>query len=157
MVEQGMARKGGAASRQAASGERKRIPFGSARSKMTVPQRAGFQRHFFNDVGSRIREALDAGWDFVEDQEKKLAVGDGPVTANTNIGTAVSMVTGTDPQGKPQVTYLMEIREDWYHEDQEKKLESLHKSTKTIANGGFGLPASDGGYVPAGGINIRQT
>lgn len=157
MAELGMARKlsVGASPRLSDSGERKRVPFGSARSKMTVPNRAGFVRRFFIDAGTRIREALAAGWDFVEDQEKKLGVGDGPVTSNTNMGTSVSMVTGKDSQGNPQHSYLMETREDWYNEDQKKKLEILKDTDSAIARGKIGPSSSDGGYVPDGGIDIR--
>lgn len=132
--------------------ERARVPFGNARSKLSAPGRSGFVRRWFNDVSSRIKEALSAGWEFVDDPEH---IGDGPETRDSGLGAAVSQVVGVDRQGIPMSAYLMEIRQDWYYEDQDKKIQETKATDIAIARGMVGPSAGDGGYVPPNGINIR--
>jgi hypothetical protein len=134
--------------------DRKRIPFGAARSKLTAPHRAGFVRRWFNDVNDRISRAKDAGWDLVVDPDNAMPVGDGPGTRNTELGAAVSQVVGVDDQRNPVRAYLMEVRQDWYDEDQARKVEETKQTDRAIAEGTHGLDG-DGRYLPRDGMSIR--
>lgn len=99
--------------------ERKRgRPMSIPMQKMEVPENPGFHRHWLNDVGGRIQQALESGYTYVEKVNVELnEVGVTP--GNTDLGSKVSMYVGTDEQGKPLKAYLMEIKQEWYDEDQE--------------------------------------
>lgn len=57
-----------------------RRPLGAFSQKLALAERAGYKRHWFNDAGGRIDDALANGWAQVLDKDKKpyrRAVGTG--------------------------------------------------------------------------------
>ena len=125
-----------------------RVPLGSARQKLLAGTRPGYVRHWFNDVGGRIPAALQAGYEFVRK--------DGEATT-TDMGEAISQVVGTKEGGGGLTAYLMEIREDWYREDQAKKQEAVDAVEATIRRGELiGQVGQDGRYLPKAGISIKS-
>ena len=68
-----------------------------------------------NDVGSRVYNFQQAGYEFVTDDN--LVVGDSRVSDASNLGSAHRVVGdgGT-------VSVLMKIKKEWFEEDQTKKL-----------------------------------
>jgi len=54
--------------------------------------------------------------------------------------------------------YLMEIREDWYTEDQQRKLSDIVAVETQIKRGELhGKPGEDGRYIPSRGIKFSRT
>lgn len=57
-----------------------RKPLGTLAQKLALPVRRGYHRHWFNDSGNRVAEAVANGWAYVNDPEGKpirRAVGTG--------------------------------------------------------------------------------
>ena len=134
---------------------KKRIPFGGGRQKLSVPKVDGYRGYWFNDVGGRIADAINAGYQFIDQQQNLMGVGTA-LDGNTDLGTLVSKVVGTNEMGQPQRAYLMYIRQDWYREDQKAKDEELKKVDEAIKGGKFQL-GQEGHrtYVPRDGISIK--
>lgn len=82
--------------------ERRRAEIGTGDYKLAAPQRAGFVRRWVNDVVGRVDRFKSNGWD--------------PVTDH---GVDVRHVGGAKA---PLNAVLMEIPEEFYNEDQQKKL-----------------------------------
>lgn len=119
----------------------KRIPIGS-RSVLRFPQRPGFVRRIVNDDpnGTRVQAFLDAGYSIVEGD-----ISGGPPKAGdpSKMGAQVRKQVGGGLQA-----VLMEIREDWYNEDQKAKQEPIDAQERDMrrnirpgtvdANGNYG-------------------
>ena len=73
-----------------------------------------FHYRFVNDVGSRVYNFQQAGYELVTDEN--LVVGDSRVSDASNLGSAHRVVGdgGT-------VSVLMRIKKEWFDEDQAKK------------------------------------
>lgn len=80
---------------------RVRKPFGSTSQKLYWPPRPGFHRHWFNDAPGRIEEAIEAGYDHV--QEKG--------------GQPVKRKVGKHSSGDAMYAFLMETPEEYFQED----------------------------------------
>ena len=65
-----------------------------------------------NDVGGRIHDAGRAGYEFVEEDDDGRSV-------------KVSRRVGTNEDGSAMIAYLMEIRQEFYDEDQAVKQSRL--------------------------------
>src|SRR5579864_3236903 len=53
---------------------RTRIPYGATAQKLACPQRAGYKRHWFNDVGGRVQDHMDRGWTPVNDPKGRPVI-----------------------------------------------------------------------------------
>jgi len=67
-----------------------------------------------NDTGDRINQMIDAGWEIVTDSN--ISVGDRRVANPTKEGSPVRVSVGGGQQA-----YVMQIRRDWYEENQAEK------------------------------------
>lgn len=136
------------------NGRAERIPMGGHRSKLTVEGKDDdyFYRHFI-DTGGRIQQAMDAGYELVPRQGVKVGEGE---DRNTDLGSAVSTITGRNEDGTPQRSYLMRIRREWYEEDQAAKQAEVDEMDAAIHSGTVDHePGQDGRYVPKGGIKYH--
>jgi hypothetical protein len=135
---------------------RERVPLGAPRLKLSAPERPGYKRRWINDVGGRPEQAEAGGYEFVTDtglQIGETAVGSG----NQDLGSRVSRIVGTLPNGQPKRAYLMEIREEFYENDQKEKQQRLDKIDDQIRGGTFN-PDNDNDtkrYVPTAGISLK--
>jgi len=104
--------------------KKNRTPIG-ARSRMSFRGlEEGYKYRVFNDVDDRLHRAQEAGYEFVEADEK---LGD-PVVAEGSIpGSKVAKPVGGGITG-----YLMRIPEDWYKEDQQAKQAEVLKSEEAL-------------------------
>lgn len=111
-----------------------RKPFGGVQYKLDNSQRTGYHRHWFNDKGNRIKDALDAGYNFVLGSD----------------GKKMSHVVGVGEHGGGVTAYRMEIPLEWYEEDQRKKLAANDEKMQQIRNGVVAgvVPGQDGAYQP---------
>lgn len=115
-----------------------RRPFSSVEYKMAYPEREGYHRHWFNDAGSRVSRALEAGYEHVKHE-----------------GKPVSRVVGTAEGGGPLHAFLMEIPREWYEEDMARELALIADREASIKRGATQGAEVEQGYVPSQGISIR--
>lgn len=103
------------------SPRRRRIPLSVPRRRLEVAPIPGMVLYWFKE--SNISVALDAGYDFVDRTEVSLnqvnEANPSDSSGNTDLGSRVSIVAGTDERGLPERLVLMKIREDWWREDRE--------------------------------------
>ncbi len=109
--------------------EKNRIPFSTPMQKLEVPPGTcpGYHLHWFNGDSIRIQRALQAGYEFVTQDEVQLndtaLGGDGLKSGSTDMGSKVSRVCGGGdiaPDGQPNRLYLMKIKQEWWIEDQKQ-------------------------------------
>ena len=91
----------------------KRIPLGT-RNVLQYPKRPGYVRRVVNDVEDRVMRFQQAGYEIV--QKKDLPSGDPRAGDASQMGMPVSKGVGNGVKG-----VLMEIKEEWYLEDQKRK------------------------------------
>jgi hypothetical protein len=96
----------------------KRTPV-SGRNILTSPLRKGYVRRFVNDDEDRIKVFEDGGWKIVRGD---IPVGDKSVSRETSMGSPVMKHVGGGKKA-----YLMEIKEEWYKEDQAEKQKKIQQ------------------------------
>lgn len=127
-----------------------RSAFGASTFKLALPKRAGYHRHWFNDVPGRLDEAKASGWSHIKDDE----------------GKPLNRVVGTGRTGSELRAFAMELPTVFWEEDMaarhkvaQDKIESIKKQPFQSKPGQ--AQASDQGkfYSPTEGaepITIRQ-
>lgn len=138
----------------AAKAERKkRVPLGVPRSKLAVPQRAGYERRWINDDNKgRLQNALAGGYSYVNDPN--LQVGEDGGGDKTD--SRVSRIVGRAEGGKPLRAFLMEIPSEMYQEDQASKQAALDEVDRAIRKGRLVPQGEEHRYVPNQGKAIRM-
>lgn len=137
-----------------------RIPLGKRFSKLTVPNRQGYQRRWLNDKPGRIEDAKNGGWSLVDDPS--LKVGNSSDDGNSELGSAVSRTVGVHEGGGQMRAYLMEIPQNMYNEDQQNKSTRRINVEKSIIRGDdqYNIRDERGreqrGYVPLSGNQITR-
>lgn len=112
-----------AAQRQAGGVDsRTRVPLNSVRAKLAVPAIEGYHTHWFLDTGTRIHDALRAGYEFVGKGE--VAVPNHSLAADretgdgTDLGSRVTIVSGGEGEGgQAGRLVLMKLRQEWRDAD----------------------------------------
>ena len=119
---------------------KERIPFGVPTKHFNAPQNDGYVYRVFNDnwrkEPGRIQRALDAGYEYVKDDQS---------------GTVV----GTNEDGSAINGVLMRIPKEFYEEDQKLKQKEIDKVDAEINRGKFQEKPGDKRYIPSSGINIE--
>jgi hypothetical protein len=106
-------------------------------------------RRWINDTEGRLALAGQGGYEFVVDQS--LQIGDPDVdNENRDLGARVSRVVD---KTTGQKAYLMEIRQEYYQEDQAAKVAKVEETDRRIRKGK--LEEVEGAYVPDEGRGIR--
>lgn len=133
------------------TGRSTRVPLGVARTKLAVAGRAGYVRRWINDKEGRLQNAEAAGYQFVSDPN--LRIGDADISnENRDLGARTSRVVD---QTTGQKAYLMEIKAEFYEEDQEAKAKQLDETDRRIRTGRVDTgDNSDSRYVPDNGRGI---
>ena len=122
--------------------ERKRIPMSVPVNQLEVEDIPGYHLHWFNSTPGRIQRALDGGYEFVDSKELNInnvaLGGDSAVSGSTDMGSQVSIVSGTelDSRNQPLRLILMKIKLEYYLEDQ-KLLERRNDSIADALKGGL--------------------
>jgi|TARA_R100001530_G_scaffold413_3_gene631 hypothetical protein len=129
---------------------KERIPLGGMKLKLSAPQRAGFERRWFNDNGNRIMDAMNAGYEFVHDGTTQEEM-DEPKTR-------IHKVVGVLPNGHPMHAYLMETKEEFYKADQGTKAAAIDETEAAMRRGSTpGQSEQERRYIPEGrGISIQR-
>lgn len=105
-------------------GDRIRVPMSVPQQKLAVPDIPGYHLHWMADRVGRIMQALNAGYEYVNQEEvhvNNLGFADDKYqNGSTDLGTRISVVGGAGEAGQVLRLYLMKIREEWWREDQAK-------------------------------------
>ena len=124
--------------------ERKRVPMSVPVQRLEAPEIPGFHLHWFNGTPERLQRAVDGGYEFVDEREMKINPvsigGDTTRSGNTDMGSRVSVVSGTEigKDGQPMRLILMKIRLEWYEEDQKLVEEKNDRVANTLKGGLMG-------------------
>ena len=128
------------ASNMPSATERTRVPMSVPVAHLAVQEIPGYHLHWFNGTPQRIQRALQGGYEFVEQGEvqvnNRTLGSDAATDGNTDLGSRVSIVAGTDIglDGQPVRLYLMKIKEEWWQADQKalvgdgSRLDGVRKS-----------------------------
>jgi len=100
-----------------------RIPLGT-RNVLTAPKRTGYVRRFVNDEKDRVQQFEDAGYNIVRDDIK---IGDPKAGKETQVGSVANKAVGAGARA-----VLMEIKEEWYKEDQKAKQDRISDGEKDM-------------------------
>lgn len=130
------------------AGRQSRVPLGVARAKLSVPQRPGFVRRWVNDAEGRLMQAEQGGYQYATDQSLQIGAVDID-NVNRDLGARVSRVVD---KTTGQKAYLMEIKEDFYAEDQADKAAKVAEKDQLIKTGK--LDDGDSRYIPDKGRGI---
>jgi hypothetical protein len=127
-------------------GRDERVGLGMFRRKMTLPDgliSPGYVPRWINDTGNRLEDAQKAGYEFVFSEKH---IGEGVESANTDIGSRVSKVVDKSPRlGNPMRAYLMQIKKEWYDNDQKEKLGQVEAVDDTIKRGKYAVGEKEKG------------
>lgn len=104
--------------------ERRRIPMSVPVQKLEVPDLPGYHLHWFTGTPDRLERAQDAGYEFVDERDVRpnsVSLGaDSATSGNTDMGSRVSIVAGTQlgNDGQAIRLILMKQKLEWYEADQ---------------------------------------
>lgn len=130
------------------SGRSTRVPLGVARAKLSVPVRPGYVRRWVNDTEGRLLQAEQGGYQYSTDQDLQIGAPDID-NENRDLGARISRVVD---KSTGQKAYLMEIKEEFYQEDQAMKAAKVAEKDGLIKNGK--LDDGDSRYIPDKGRGI---
>lgn len=127
-----------ATTKQGRSAQRaKRTPVTERQVLVVRGKEPGYVYRIVNDVGDRVAQFQENGYELVEDRDVK--VGDRRVNQAKAEGTKAQVSVGTDLRGNPIKAYVMRQKQEWYDEDQAAKQEQvnqLEQATKQQATSG---------------------
>lgn len=125
---------------------RQRIPMSLPNLKLAVPEIPGYHLYWFRGT-SRVQQALQAGYQFVERGEVELnhegLANDYEQDGNSDLGTRVSRAAGGEEEGSQGVRlYLMKIRNELYDEDQ-RAIDEKHEAIAAQMRGDKGFTSTE--------------
>lgn len=104
----------------------RRTPINGTRNVLNVKGKdPDFEYRVVNDIGDRIQEFQDQGYEIVVD--KNIQVGDKRVAVPTAEGSPVKVSVGVRNDGSPQYAYVMRIKKEWHKEDQDAKAQRVNE------------------------------
>jgi hypothetical protein len=144
--------------RGTADTRKERVPFGVPQSRLTVTNAdPNFVYRWVNDDGrGRLDRAITGGYEFVQG-DSDIKVGTGSADANSDVGSRVSRIVGTQEGGAGMRAYLMRIKREWYEQDQKAKQALIDENESAIKRGDAHKRGDDNRYVPKSGINVKTT
>ncbi len=134
---------------RAETGRSTRVPLGVARSKLSVPSRPGYVRRWINDTEGRLMNAEQGGYQYATDKLDTVGAPDID-NVNRDLGARTSRVVD---KTTGQKAYLMEIKEEFYAEDQEAKAAKVAEKDRLIRTGKLDDDVER--YIPDQGKGIR--
>jgi hypothetical protein len=133
------------AEQEKAKRKQRKAKWGSPELKLTLDpetmekfKREGLIARWSNDTGSNIQQRLMKGYEFVHDTEGQITVGDDD--GNSDMGSRVSRIAGTNKDGTPLRQYLMVQTKENYDEDQALKERVNAQVDEAIRHGRPGGP-----------------
>jgi hypothetical protein len=114
---------------KAPSGRVRRTPVGRRNVLTLSGKEPGYEYRYVNDIGDRVQQFLDAGYELVE--AKNVQIGDSRIGRPSAEGSNAQASVGNGVKA-----FAMRIREDWYAEDQAAKqahVKAIEDATKEKA------------------------
>ena len=120
-----------------------RVPFSGPRLKLQLSDQErkvfetrGFVPRWINDQDGRLQRAISGGYNYVDPRYASSVGGNALHAGNTSQDSRVSIVVS---RGEPVITsYLMEIKKEYYEEDQKAKQDRNDMVDKSLAAGNAG-------------------
>jgi len=132
---------------------KRRNVFNGTEAKLGVrSQIPGYHLHIFTDVGSRVQEAIDSGYEFVTPTEIG-GVSENVVSRNGDLGERIRYLVNPRAEGTEQFGYLMKVRQEWFEEDQAELQAKNNRIDSAIRKGKISGDSPQF-YVPNGGIKL---
>jgi hypothetical protein len=137
-----------------------RVPMTLPTQKLAVPEIPGYHLHWF--LGGRVPRALQAGYEFVDEDEVDIPntglADDVSKSGNTDMGSRISRIAGDTlgEDGREQRLYLMKIRQEWWEHDQSLLAERNEQIAATIRGGNVSPDKAEGRYVPESARKTMQ-
>ena len=117
---------------------------GVAKSRLDFEQ---FKYRWINDAPARIHAMTkEDDWDVVTN--------DGVKDDSADLGSAVSQIVGTAPDGSALRAYLCRKPRRFYDEDQADKSAALDRQLEQLRRGNDRAGGSQSDYVPNSGIRV---
>jgi hypothetical protein len=124
-----------------------RVPMSLPLQKLDMPKISGFHTHWMRADESRIRQAMRAGYTFVEQadlDEIGAAVrsfdlaGDANANGNSDLGSRITVLSGNemDANGRAVRLVLMKIPQEWRDEDMKKQEEQADRVAQALRSEG---------------------
>ena len=132
------------------SSRRRRIPMNVPRRKLETQELPGFYLHWINGEPSRIAQAMNAGYDFVQKHEMPgytLELGDKTgISEDGGMGGGISVLAGgtNESDGKASRLYLMKLPMELREEDLEESDAKGQQVIDALLNDPNANPARDG-------------
>ena len=107
----------------------RRTPVGRRNVLTLTGKEPGYEYRYVNDIGDRVQQFLDAGYELVE--AKNVQIGDSRIGRPSAEGSNAQASVGNGVKA-----FAMRIREDWYAEDQAAKqahVKAIEDATKEKA------------------------
>lgn len=129
----------------APAAERKRIPMTLPQQRLAVPEIPGYHLHWMKGTPERLRQAENAGYEYVDQSEVDLndpSIGGTGLKGHSDMGTRVTRLANPvgggedDGHGQPLTLVLMKQKEEWYLEDQ-KLLQARNDSVVDALTAGI--------------------
>ena len=141
-----------------------RVPLGTNRQKLAMPEIPGYMTRWINDSEGRIQQALDGSYEFVykDEIEGIYRKGNGNSVGVSDVGNVNrdlgSRFSRTVDRHSGQQAYLMKIRTELYEADQQAKLNAPGgpRDVENRIRSGKQTPVENG-YVPDQGRAIKIT
>ncbi|MCP3924481.1 MAG: hypothetical protein GY714_18060 [Desulfobacterales bacterium] len=129
---------------------KERVGLGMYKKEMTIPTglvKKGYVPRWINDDGDRIEVARNGGYDYVYDNRtEKTQVGEKTDNGNSDIGSKISRIVDKSARlGAPMRAYLMQIKKEYYDEDQKAKMAKVDEMDNVIKHGKNGIDKKDSG------------
>ena len=132
---------------------KRRNVFNGTEAKLGVRvQIPGWHLHIFTDTVSRIKDAMDSGYEFVTPDEVG-GVSENVVSRNGDLGERIRYLVNPRAEGSEQFGYLMKIRQEWYEEDQAELQAKNNKVDATIRKGKI-TGENPAFYMPSNGVKL---
>ena len=129
-------------------------PMTGGQLRLEVPEREGWHRHWFRGTVGRLKQAQQAGYQFVDPEDVDInnfdIAGDSEEGGSTDLGSRVSVISGDDigQSGQAGRLYLMECPEGIFEYAQSILQDQLDATADAlrgglVGKGGEGETASD--------------
>lgn len=120
-----------------------RVPMSLPLQKLEMPKIPGYHTHWMRADESRIRQAMRAGYTFVEQADlDEIGVaarnfdvaGDATANGNSDLGSRITVLSGneTDATGRPVRLVLMKMPQEWRDADMKAQAESADRTVAAL-------------------------
>lgn len=128
--------------------EHTRVPMSVPTQRLAVPEIPGYFLYWHRS--SDVKRAIDAGYEFVNDDEmtieQKGVANDASTSGNTDMGTRISIAGGgtvSDDDPSPLRLYLMKLRQEWRDKDDALRDAENEKIASALRAGQVGSEKDD--------------